>query len=156
MKKIALALLLACNLSYACTGYVIAFKGKDNVFDHKAFEAYYNNLNYCGISYSWQNSAQAIQLIKTLQVPYQLYGFSQGASTVANILKQKLNQPEYIITIGAYKTTDVDFTKYGIPYNNYFDLSGQGQKSPGIFLNVAHSKIQSEVNIRRVGIVAVP
>ncbi len=159
MKKAVLLLALVCNLSYACSGYVLGFRGLNDVFDHKAFEVYYTNLNYCGISYSWQNSKQATELIKTLQVPYQLYGFSKGAETVSRLLKTdlvRLNPPEYAITIGAYRTTNVDFTKYGISYNNYFDHSGQGQKSPGIFLNVAHSKIQSEVNNRRVGIVAVP
>lgn len=157
MKKLVLILALVCNLSYACQGYVIAFKGKDNMFDQKAFYNYYTNLNYCGITYSWQDGAKALTVIKTLQVPYQLYGFSQGASTVSNILKQtKTKLPEYTITIGAYKTANVDFTKYGIAFDNYFDFSGYGQKSPGIFLNVAHMKMQAAVNTRRVGIVAVP
>lgn len=159
MKKLLIIPLLAYNLTYACQGYVIGFKGIHDIFDSKAFSVYHSNLNYCGISYSWQDSKKAIELIKTLQVPYQLYGFSQGASTVANILKDpvvKLHPPEYTITIGAYKTTDVDFTKYNIKFDNYFDQSGQGQKSPGVFLNVPHYKIQSEVNSRGVRIVVIP
>ena len=54
--------------------------------------------------------------------------------------------PEYVITIGAYKTTNVNFDKYGIKYNNYFDHSGLGQSSPGVFLDVSHNKIQQKVN----------
>jgi len=157
MKKTVLLLALVSNLGYACDGYVIGFKGLNDAFDHKAFEVYYTNLNYCGLSYSWQNTKQATELIKTTQVPYQLYGFSKGAETVASILKTTLAKPpEYVVTIGAYKTADVDFTKYSIKFNNYFDFSGQGQKSPGVFLNVQHHKMQSEVNTRRVRIVVIP
>lgn len=159
MKKLLLALLTISSTSYACTGYVIAFKGQHDIFDHKAFYGFYTNIGYCGIAYSWQDSKQAVNFINQIQVPYQLYGYSMGASTISKLLKSdQLNYklPEYIITIGAYKTTDVDFTKYNIKYDNYFDQSGQTQKSPGVFLNVPHNKIQTEVNNRRVGIVAVP
>ena len=41
---------------------------------------------------------------------------------------------------------DVDFKKYDVKFDNYFDDSGRGQKSPGVFLSVSHSKIQKEVN----------
>ena len=158
MKKLLFSVfLLLPAIVHSCTGVVIAFKGKNDMFDNAAFKDYHNSINYCGIAYSWQDGAKALTVIKTLQVPYQLYGFSQGASTVSNILKQtKTKPPEYTITIGAYKTANVDFTKYGIAFDNYFDFSGHGQKSPGIHLNVAHMKMQAAVNTRRVGIVAVP
>ncbi len=61
---------------------------------------------------------------------------------IANNIK-----PKYIITIGAYKTTDVDFTKYNIKFDNYFDYSGIGQKSPGVHIkNVSHLNMQKHVN----------
>jgi hypothetical protein len=159
MKKILLVPLLLYNIAYACQGYVIGFKGLHGIFDTNAFYEYHNNLSYCGISYNWYESKKAIEVIKVLEVPYQLYAFSKGAETVVNILNSPSaikNPPEYIITIGAYRTTNVNFAKYGIRFDNYFDHSSQGQKSPGIFLNVPHFKMQSEVNNRGVRIVVIP
>jgi hypothetical protein len=122
--------------------------GLNDVFDHKAFAVYSANINYCFKAYKWQDKNKAKQHIDTLNVPYQLYGFSQGASTVGSLVRQGnlKNYPEYIITIGAYKTTNVDFSSTGIPFNNYFDYSGIGQTSPGTFILVPHYKIQQAVN----------
>lgn len=159
MKKYLVTIILTVPvLVHACTAVVVAFKGLNDLFDHKAFAEYVATYpGYCGLSYSWHEHKLAQQTVDKLQVPYQLYGFSQGASTVHKILKQNLHKPpEYVITIGAYKTADVNFAKYGVPFDNYFDQSGTGQKSPGIFLNVPHMLMQSAVNQRRVGIVAVP
>ena len=159
MKKYLIATVLAIPaVAMGCAVTVIAFKGQNNSFDQLAFNDYIaDRPNYCGVVYSWNEVKAAQRKITALQVPYQLYGFSKGAVTVHKILKQNLHKPpQYVITIGAYKTVDVDFTKYNIPYDNYFDLSGRGQQSPGIFLNVAHMQMQAAVNLRRVGIVAVP
>lgn len=139
-----LVMLLFPVASLACDGYVVGFKGLGDAFDHKAFSEYANNTGYCSRAYSW-NDPSAKQFVQSLKVPYQLYGFSKGAETVAQLLKTGL-KPEYAITIGAYKTVDVNFTKYSVPFTNYFDSSGRGQRSPGVFLDVPHIKMQSTVN----------
>ena len=159
MKKYLVDVILTVPaIVHACVGVVVAFKGLNDLFDDKAFAEYVASYpGYCGLSYSWHEHKLAQQTVDKLQVPYQLYGFSQGASTVHKILKQNLHKlPEYVITIGAYKTADVDFTKYGIAFENYFDFSGRGQKSPGIYLSVPHMQMQAAVNLRRVRIVAIP
>ena len=148
MKKIVFSLLFSMPLFvYACSGYIIGSRGKDSQFDQHAFNEYTDRIGYCSNVYNWHQDKDAIKLIKTLSVPYQLYGYSQGAVTIANLLKIKdLTKPEFVITIGAYRTTDVNFDRYKIKYINYFDNSGKGQRSPGIFLNVPHNEIQREVN----------
>ena len=148
MKKWILITLLSIPVSvYACTGYVVGFKGKDDIFDTQAFTEYTNYIGYCNKLYSWNQHKDAIKFINSLDVKYQLYGFSKGAVSIAMVLKQVgAKKPEYVLTIGAYKTTDVNFDKNKIKYQNYFDNSGIGQKSPGIFLNVSHNEIQKEVN----------
>jgi hypothetical protein len=145
MKKYLILLLFPIN-SLACTGYVIGFAGLNDVFDKKAFSEYATKINYCARSYSWQQGDKARDFIESLQVPYQLYGFSKGAETVAKLLNTGIKTPEYVTTIGAYKTVDLDFTKYHVPFANYFDDSGTGQRSPGIFLDVPHIKMQATVN----------
>jgi hypothetical protein len=148
MKKWILKILLLVPVTvYACTGYVIGFKGKDNIFDTNAFTEYTNHIGYCNKLYSWHQHKDAVKFINSVDVTYQLYGFSKGAVSISIILKQSsVRKPEYVLTIGAYKTTDVNFDKNKIKYQNYFDNSGIGQKSPGIFLNVSHNEIQKEVN----------
>lgn len=146
MKKIILLILSLPIVASACNGYVIGFKGINDIFDESAFKDYAKQMDYCSKSYSWNKIDSAVKFIDSLNTPYQLYGYSQGAWSVAKLLKKEhVAKPEYIITIGAYRTTDVNFDKYGIPYENYFDHSGKGQLSPGVFLNVPHSMIQREV-----------
>jgi hypothetical protein len=148
MKKYLLTILMSLPLTvFACKGYVLGFKGLNEAFDRTAFDAYVKQINYCGKLFSWHQRKEAAEFISTLNTNYQLYGFSKGAETVAYLLKNlDDSKPEYVLTIGAYKTVDVNFDKYEVNYDNYFDASGQGQKSPGIFLNVSHDKIQKEVN----------
>jgi hypothetical protein len=148
MKKCVLAFLILCATSvYSCNGLVIGFKGKDDIFDQQAFDNYARHLDYCGRSYSWHQIKEAQQQIMSTTVPYQLYGFSQGAVSVKNILsKANIRKPEFVLTVGAYKTADVNFNRYQVRYKNYFDHSGIGQASPGVFLNVPHNRIQQEVN----------
>ncbi len=146
MKKIIYLVFFLPSIVLACNGYVIGFKGKHDRFDQKAFTSYANSLDYCAKSYSWQDIHSAIKLITNTIVPYQLYGYSMGATSVKKILQQNLRKPEFVLTIGAYRTTDVNFDQYNVRYENYFDNSGLGQKGPGKFLNVSHDKIQQEVN----------
>jgi len=148
MTKFLITLLL--SLAYpcwACQGSVIAFRGLGEVFDNQALKEYAATIGYCDRTYNWNQINQAVTYIDSNTLPYHLYGFSKGAESVARILKrQEIRRPEYAITIGAYKTVDVDFSKYNVKYTNYFDASGIGQTSPGIFLNVSHDRIQREVN----------
>ncbi len=149
MKKIIILLFLTLPViaNGACTGYVIGFKGVRDIFDDRAFKDYAGQINYCSKSYSWNQVDSATSFIKTLSVPYHLYGYSQGAVSVSNLLKKNVvAKPEYTITIGAFRTTDVNFDRYDIKYDNYFDDSGKGQLGPGSYLNVSHSEIQREVN----------
>lgn len=146
MKKSLLLLLCLPAAGLACNGYVIGFKGLNDAFDQKAFVTYADRIGYCSKSYSWNEIKSPTKLISSTDVPYQLYGYSMGASSVRTLLKTNVRKPEFILTIGAYRTTNVNFDSYGIRYKNYFDHSGLGQSSPGTFLNVSHSKIQQEVN----------
>jgi hypothetical protein len=143
-----LLFLLLClpTISFACAGYVIGFKGLNDAFDQRAFMFYANRIGYCGKSYSWKEIKSPTELISSSDLPYQLYGYSMGAVSIRNFLKTMPRKPEFILTIGAYRTTDANFDSYGIRYKNYFDNSGRGQSSPGTFLNVSHSQIQQEVN----------
>ncbi len=133
-------------MGYSCNGYVIGFKGIADAFDQKSFISYANRVGYCGKSYSWNDIKSPTILVSSTNLPYQLYGYSMGATSIKSFLKQSLRKPDFILTIGAYRTTDVNFDSYDIKYANYFDNSGVGQTSPGIFVNVSHDKIQKEVN----------
>jgi len=146
MKTIITILLMFPLVATACNGYVIAFKGLNDAFDNEALSVYANRIAYCSKSFSWNREKDAIKFIETLNVPYQLYGFSRGAQTVSVVLNTVKVKPEYIITIGAYKTANVNFDKHNVRYDNFFDQSGVGQKSPGVYLNVPHNMIQKEVN----------
>lgn len=147
MKKFVLLLFILPNISFACIGNIIAFKGLNDNFDNEAFVEYSNFVGYCGVTFSHNQTKQAIKFINENKLPYELYGYSKGTESVRTILLTKnLRQPRFVITMGAYKTTDVNFDKFFVPYLNYFDDSGKGQKGPGVFLNVSHDRIQSEVN----------
>lgn len=147
MKHLVLISLFVPVLANACIGFVVGFRGINGAFDNAAFIDYAKRLNYCSKAYDWDEVAVARKMIKQLRVPYQLYGFSKGAASVAKVLRYKdTPKPEYVITMGAYRTTDVNFDRYGIRYDNYFDASGIGQKSPGTFLKSPHFLIQQEVN----------
>jgi hypothetical protein len=144
--KIYIVLLAFPLTSLACDGYVIGFGGLNGMFDRKAFDEYANIQGYCARSYAWQDKDKATLFIRDITVPHQLYGFSKGAETVSKVLKEVDKKPNFILTVGAYKTVNVNFTKYGIPFQNFFDASGKGQKSPGVFLNKRHNQMQEAVN----------
>lgn len=131
--------------SIACESYVIGFRGKDRAFDEQAFNRYVGNR--CSKLYNAEQTKKAIQFIQGIEAPYELYGFSLGAQSVATVLKNVTTMPNFVLTIGAYYSTDVNFDRYNIKYKNYFDTSGRLQKSPGILVpNVAHMKLQEYVN----------
>ena len=81
---------------------------------------------------------------------YELYGFSLGAASVrdalAQIQRRKLPMPGFVLTVGSWSTTDLDFKRYGLPFLNVFDHTGKGQRSPGGFIEgVAHMQMQRHV-----------
>ena len=144
IRQLIAILMLWPAVALACSGWVIGFRGHNEVFDYEAFADYASNQGLCFRSFGWQDSVEAKRFIQRLTTPYQLYGFSRGAETVATMLRQGV-RPRSVITVGAYRTVDVNFDRYGIPYRNYFDRSGQGQKSPGVFLDVDHGRVQRVV-----------
>ena len=144
IRQLIAILMLWPTVALACSGWVIGFKGHNEVFDYEAFADYATNQGLWWRSFGWQDSVEAKRFIQRLTTPYQLYGFSRGAETVATMLRQGV-RPRSVITVGAYRTVDVNFDRYGIPYRNYFDRSGQGQKSPGVFLDVDHNRVQRAV-----------
>ncbi len=145
LKPLIAILMLWPAVTLACSGWVIGFRGLNEVFDYEAFADYAQTQNLCFRSFGWQDSVEAERFVQRIRTPYQLYGFSRGAATVAQMLKQGRVRPQSVITVGAYRTVDVNFDRYGIPYRNYFDRSGQGQRSPGIFLDVEHGRVQRAV-----------
>ena len=131
--------------STACESYVIGFRGKGGAFDVTAFNKYVGH--QCSKLYNADQTKTAIQFIQGIHTPYELYGFSLGAQSVATVLRNVTTKPNFVLTIGAYHSTDVNFDRYNIKYKNYFDASGRLQKSPGTFvLNVEHMKLQEYVN----------
>ena len=53
--------------------------------------------------------------------------------------------PTFVITVGAYKTTDVNFEKFNVVFINFFDDSGKGSLSPGLYISVSHHRIMKYV-----------
>jgi hypothetical protein len=77
---------------------------------------------------------------------YELYGYSLGASSVGQVMRRVKHMPEHIWTVGAFHSTNVNFTPYGVKFDNFFDASGAGTKSPGIHIGVSHGKIMQFVS----------
>lgn len=145
VKKFIVILMLMPITAWACSGWVIGFRGLNEVFDHRAFADYAEMQGRCFRSFGWQQMAQAETVMLTMTQPYELYGFSAGAQTVAELLRRGRVRPDSVITVGAYRTVDVNFDRYGVPYRNYFDRSGRGQQSPGVYLDVSHDRVQAVV-----------
>ncbi len=145
LRKLLIVLLLMPVMAWACSGWVIGFRGQNEVFDYEAFADYAELRGRCVRSFRWQDHAAAERILNNISLPYELYGFSRGAETVRLLLERGRVRPDFVITVGAFRTVDVNFDRYGIPYRNYFDRSGQGQRSPGIFFDVPHSVIQRVV-----------
>jgi hypothetical protein len=150
MKKLFSIVLTAVLLSSTAQAQtVIGFRGAGGAFDERAFMDYAAKRNATGmILYSDQINL-AMQVIKQ-NVEYELYGYSLGAASVGRVLRlvesNKLHKPRYVLTAGAWHSTNVDFQKYNIKFDNYFDASGAGQKSPGKHIGgVSHRAIMRYV-----------
>lgn len=127
---------------------IIGFKGKYGQFDRIAFNEYAAKRNLKPIIAHNDSRLFIINLIQN-NPNYELYGYSRGAEIVSYVVRMthenKMPMPKYVTTVGAHKNTDVDFNKYNIKFMNYFDDSGRGQKSEGIFIKIPHDKIMRYV-----------
>ncbi len=129
-------------------GFIIGFTGLNEAFDDVAFHAFARDRSLIPIRLSWQQQSTALTIIRGSKGYYELYGFSKGAETAMSVVQKKVGRlPGCVTTVGAYRTTNVDFRPYKIPFINYFDASGRGNSGPGIFIdNVNHSSIQLHIN----------
>ena len=145
LRKLLIAFMLGHTVAWACSGWVIGFRGQNEVFDYEAFADYAVIQGRCFRSFSWNQGAEAERMLTAVKVPYELYGFSRGAETVRLLLERGSVRPDSVITVGAFRTVNVNFDQHGIPYRNYFDRSGLGQLSPGVYLDVDHGRVQRTV-----------
>lgn len=138
--------LLILSTTLNCNSYTIGFRGQNGSFDYKSFQEYALKNTECTKVFDFDQVNQAADFINRLDVPYELYGFSAGATAIKPLLKRVKSMPRYIITIGSWHSIDVDFTEYEINFDNFFDGSGKGNKSPGIHVeNIPHGKMQEYV-----------
>lgn len=130
----------------ACTGEVFVFKGLHGALDYRAAQLYADHNNLCLRVYDWQQYDKVIAKIEQHTMQYHLYGFSKGAESVTKVLEQVKRKPVFVVTVGAHKTTNVDFSKFNVSFINIFDWSSRGHQSPGVFVNVSHDKAQQAAN----------
>lgn len=153
MKTLFFILMLLPSISSACESYVIGFKGINNVFDDNAFRLYAMKYKACSLAYSWNQVHTAVKFINGTNKRYQLYGFSKGAESVGQVLRAVKRKPYHVVTIGAYNTANVDYSRYGVSTQNYFDSSGRRNTSPGTHIRgVDHQDMQRYVNSYYFGI----
>ena len=131
-------------------GFIIGFTGLNETFDHRAFFKFAKSRKLLPIVVSWRQETVAYNIINNSVGYYELYGFSKGAETTYSLMnrlvKNNVRKPDFIITIGAHKDTNVDFGKFDVKFNNYFDVSGIGSRGPGIYVkNREHLKMQEFV-----------
>ena len=144
---LSLLILYSAFTHAACDSYVIGFRGAGGAFDQPQFERYAERNAACSLVYNSDEIEPAVQFIGGITVPYQLYGFSAGASSIVQVLRRVKRMPQFVLTIGAWYTVNVDFNHYDIDFDNFFDASGRGQRSPGIHVyNVSHGRMQEYVN----------
>jgi hypothetical protein len=133
--------------SVDCDSYVVGFRGLNRAFDQLAFDQYADRRGSCSLVYDHTEVAEAVGFIEHIQEPYELYGYSAGAVAVRRVLQQVKRLPQYAITVGALASVDVNFTPWGIQFDNWFDSSGRGSRSPGRYIpGVTHDRIQAHVN----------
>ena len=53
--------------------------------------------------------------------------------------------PTFVMTVGAHKTTNVNFKDFDVDFLNFFDDSGKGSTSPGLYISIPHSQIMRYV-----------
>jgi len=147
MRTLLFILLLVTQNSFACERLIIGFKGINDLFDSQAFNQYAKKQNACPMTYSWNQAHLAVKFINRNNKQYQLYGYSKGAESIKHVLQNVKRKPYLIVTIGAYHTAQVNYSKYGVKTLNYFDSSGRRNIASGIHIaGVSHQAIQSYVN----------
>jgi hypothetical protein len=133
--------------SVDCDSYIVGFRGLNRAFDQPAFDQYADRRGSCSLVYDYTEVGEAVSFVDHIQEPYELYGYSAGAVTIGQILPRVSRLPEYVITVGALSSVNVDFSRYDIRFDNYFDDSGRGSRSPGRYIpGVAHDRIQAYIN----------
>jgi hypothetical protein len=147
MRLFLFLLLLTTGVAHAdCGSYVIGFRGASGAFDQAAFDRYAERNADCSVVYNSDEITDAVEFINQTREPYQLYGYSAGASAIKPILRKVRRMPGFILTVGAWYLTDVNFDRYDIDFDNFFDESGRQQKSPGMHVpNVPHDRMQEYV-----------
>ena len=140
--------MVSCVASQAAD--LIAFRGLGGAFDHVAFHEFAQRKHMRAVVFNSTEVGRALTHIENSTAHYELYGFSQGAVAVGQVLRKQQASggamPRHVITIGAHSTTDIDFAKFGVPFENYLDDSGRSSRGPGTFLKVPHMQMQSKVN----------
>ncbi len=131
----------------ACDSYIVGFRGLNRAFDQRAFDQYADQRGSCSLVYDYTEADLATQFVDTIAEPYELYGYSAGAVAVRQVLQRAQRLPQYVMTVGALASVDVDFTRYGVRFDNWFDESGRGSRSPGRYIpRVSHDRIQAYIN----------
>lgn len=135
--------------SVANAQVLIGFRGARGAFDYNAFKELAAKRNLTPVVMNTDSRLAVINFIKN-NPNYELYGYSKGAAVVAYLVKtvhsSGLPRPRRITTVGAYHSTNVDFRPYGIKFENYFDSSGAGNRSPGYHIGgVSHNAIMRYV-----------
>jgi hypothetical protein len=130
-----------------CDSYIVGFRGLNRAFDQRAFDQYADRRGSCSLVYDYTEADAAAQFVDAVAGPYELYGYSAGAVAVRQVLQRAQRLPQYVITVGALASVDVDFTQYGVRFDNWFDESGRGSQSPGRYIpKVSHDRIQAYIN----------
>ena len=142
-------LFLFFSSSVIAKDFIIGFKGMNEQFDTEAFIIFAQKRNLKPYVFNANQVSSAVRLIKSKKKNYELYGYSLGAVSVRETLtilkRENVHMPTFIITVGAYKTTNVNFTDFDVNFFNFFDDSGKGSLSPGLYIPVPHHQIMRYV-----------
>jgi hypothetical protein len=144
-----LFLLLFISSSAIAKDFIIGFRGMNEQFDTESFIIFAQKRNLKPYVFSANQVSSAVRLIKSEKKNYELYGYSLGAVSVRETLtilkKENVHMPTFIITVGAYRTTNVNFKDFDVNFFNFFDDSGKGSLSPGLYIPVPHHQIMRYV-----------
>jgi hypothetical protein len=130
--------------------FIVGFRGQNDVFDQKAFLEFARKRNLEPLMFSAHDMERASRVINSRDEAYELYGFSQGAWSVKQVLSLQHmkhgRMPKHVTTVGAHPSVDVDFSHWDVPFTNYFDDSGRKHRSPGTHIRVPHGQAMQHVN----------
>ena len=142
-------LFLFVSSSVIAKDFIIGFKGMNEQFDTEAFIEFAQKRNLKPYVFSANQVSSAVRLIKSKKENYQLYGYSLGAvsvrETLTTLKKENVRMPTFVMTVGAHKTTNVNFKDFDVNFLNFFDDSGKGSTSPGLYISVPHNQIMRYV-----------